>query len=107
MRVCSLADLDDLKPAAFDVGDTQLVLVRDGDTVHALRDECSHAEVTLSDGAVERDRKGRLAIECWLHGSCFELSTGRPTSAPATEPVDVFPTTVRDGDVLVDLAGEN
>ncbi len=101
-RVCALSDLDDLKPVAFDVADVAVVLVRDGDTVHALRDECSHAEVTLSDGDVERDRKGRVGIECWLHGSCFELGTGRPTSPPATEPVDVFPTTVRDGDVFLD-----
>ena len=103
-RVCALSDLDDLKPATFEVGDVPVVLVRDGATVHALYDACSHAAVTLSDGDVERDRKGRLGIQCWLHGSCFELSTGHPTSPPATEPVDVFPTTVRDGDVFVDMS---
>ncbi|TQM84256.1 3-phenylpropionate/trans-cinnamate dioxygenase ferredoxin subunit [Saccharothrix saharensis] len=101
IRVCSLTDLDDRKPAAFEVGDecTPVVLVRDGDAVHALRDLCSHAEVALSEGEVTR--KG---VECWLHGSCFDLRTGRPSSPPATEPVDVFAVELRGGDVYVDVA---
>ncbi|XVS62440.1 non-heme iron oxygenase ferredoxin subunit [Actinosynnema sp. CA-299493] len=100
IRVCSLADLDDGKPAAFGVGDehTPVLLVRDGETVHALRDLCSHAEVALSEGEVTR--KG---VECWLHGSCFDLRTGRPSSPPATEPVDVFAVELRGDDVYVDV----
>ncbi|MFD1148910.1 non-heme iron oxygenase ferredoxin subunit [Saccharothrix hoggarensis] len=99
-RVCSLTDLDDRKPAAFEVGDerTPVVLVRDGDTVHALRDVCSHAEVALSEGEVTRN-----GVECWLHGSCFDLRTGRPSSPPATEPVDVFAVELRGDDVHVDV----
>ncbi|CCH33480.1 non-heme iron oxygenase ferredoxin subunit [Actinosynnema sp. NPDC047251] len=100
IRVCSLTDLDDRKPVAFEVGDeyTPVLLVRDGGSVHALRDLCSHAEVALSEGDVTR--KG---VECWLHGSCFDLRTGRPSSPPATEPVDVFAVDIRDGDVYVDV----
>jgi len=74
------------------------VLVRQGEAVHALRDECSHATLQLSEG--EMTRKG---IECWLHGSCFDLRTGAPSSPPATEPVDVFPVEIRDGEVHVDV----
>ena len=100
IRVCSLTDLDDRKPVGFDVGDghTPVLLVRDGDTVHALRDLCTHAEVALSEGEVTR--KG---VECWLHGSCFDLRTGRPSSPPATEPVDVFAVELRGDDVYVDV----
>ncbi|MGW5051670.1 non-heme iron oxygenase ferredoxin subunit [Actinokineospora sp. NPDC004072] len=97
-RVCAMADLDDGKPLAVEVDDVAVVLVRQGDEVHALRDECSHAELALSEGEVTR--KG---IECWLHGSCFDLRTGRPSAPPATEPVDVYPVTVVAGEVHVDV----
>ena len=96
-RVCALSDLDDGKPFAVDVDGEPVVLVRQGDEVHALRDECTHAELALSDGEVTS--KG---IECFLHGSCFDLRTGKPSSLPATEPVDVFPVRLSDGDVYVD-----
>jgi 3-phenylpropionate/trans-cinnamate dioxygenase ferredoxin subunit len=42
-------------------------------------------------------------IECWLHGSRFDLRTGKPTSLPATEPVPIYPVKVEGGDVLVDV----
>ncbi|ALG11589.1 non-heme iron oxygenase ferredoxin subunit [Kibdelosporangium phytohabitans] len=97
IRACALSELDDKKPLAVEVGDVAVVLVREGDEVHALRDECSHASLSLSEGEVTR--KG---IECWLHGSCFDLRTGQPSSPPATEPVDVYAVRVDGDDVYVD-----
>jgi 3-phenylpropionate/trans-cinnamate dioxygenase ferredoxin component len=97
-RACALSDLDDGKPFAVEVDDVEIVLVRQGESVHALRDECSHAELALSEG--ELTPKG---IECWLHGSCFDLRTGEPSSPPATEPVEVFAVEIRDGEVHVDV----
>jgi 3-phenylpropionate/trans-cinnamate dioxygenase ferredoxin component len=98
-RVCALSDLADDQPFAVDVDGEPVVLVRQGDEVYALRDECSHAELALSDGEVT-DR----GIECFLHGSCFDLRTGKPSSLPATEAVDVFAVHVADGDVHVDAS---
>ncbi|ANZ39279.1 non-heme iron oxygenase ferredoxin subunit [Lentzea guizhouensis] len=98
IRVCALSELDDRKPFAADVDGTDVVLVRNGERVHALADLCSHAAVSLSEGEVSR--KG---IECWLHGSCFDLETGAPSSPPASEPVDVYAVDIRDGDVFVDV----
>jgi 3-phenylpropionate/trans-cinnamate dioxygenase ferredoxin subunit len=97
-RACALSELDDGKPFGVEIDDVEVVLVRQGDTVHALRDECSHATLQLSEGEVTR--KG---IECWLHGSCFDLRTGQPSSLPATQPVAVYPVEIRDGDVHVDV----
>jgi 3-phenylpropionate/trans-cinnamate dioxygenase ferredoxin component len=96
-RVCALSELDDRKPFAVHVGDVPVVLVRDGDEVHALRDECPHAAMTLSEGEVTA--KG---IECWMHGSCFDLRTGAPASPPATDPVAVYAVRVEGDDVFVD-----
>jgi 3-phenylpropionate/trans-cinnamate dioxygenase ferredoxin component len=97
-RACALSDLDDGKPFAVEVDDVEIVLVRQGESVHALRDECSHAELALSEGELTPQ-----GIECWLHGSCFDLRTGEPSSPPATEPVEVFAVEIRDGEVHVDV----
>jgi 3-phenylpropionate/trans-cinnamate dioxygenase ferredoxin component len=97
IRACALSDLDDKKPLAVEIGDVAVVLVREGDEVHALRDECSHASLSLSDGEVTKQ-----GIECFLHGSCFDLRTGQPSSPPATEPVDVYAVRIDGDDVYVD-----
>ena len=41
-----------------------------------------------------RARSTAARIECWLHGSRFDLRTGKPTGLPATEPVPVYPVEV-------------
>jgi len=61
-----------------------------------VHDECSHANIPLSEGEVQG-----CTLECWLHGSRFDVRTGRPTGPPATEPVPVYPVEVRGGDVYV------
>ncbi|WP_027347026.1 non-heme iron oxygenase ferredoxin subunit [Hamadaea tsunoensis] len=74
----------------------------DDDNFYAIHDECSHAAVPLSDGEVDG-----CTLECWLHGSRFDLRTGEPTGLPATEPVPVYPVEIRDGSVYVSLTSSN
>ena len=76
-----------------------IAVIRDAEgEYHAISDICSHGQVSLSDGEVT----GCL-VECWLHGSRFDLRTGKPTGLPATEPVATFPVELRGTDVYVDV----
>jgi len=101
-RACALADLSDGKPVAVTVDEVDVALVRSGEELFAIRDECSHAAIALSEGDVEAV-DGTCTIECWLHGSTFDLRTGKPTTLPAFEPVAVYPVRVEGDDVLVDV----
>ena len=69
----------------FEVGDDLIVVVNTTEGLFAIEDRCSHADVALSEGEVD----GCL-IECWLHGSAFDVRTGVPTSLPAITPVKTF-----------------
>lgn len=97
-RVASLADVPVDEALAVTVDQYDVAIARDGDEVFALQDLCSHAAVQLSEGEV-----ADCTIECWLHGSTFDLRTGKPTTFPATESVATFPVEVRDGDIYVDV----
>jgi 3-phenylpropionate/trans-cinnamate dioxygenase ferredoxin subunit len=98
-----LSELPDNVAVAVEVEGVEVALIRAGDEVFAIRDECSHASVALSEGDVTFDDAGTPEIECWLHGSTFNLRTGHPVILPATEPVPVYPVTI-DGDaVLIDV----
>jgi 3-phenylpropionate/trans-cinnamate dioxygenase ferredoxin component len=99
VRACALADVPADEALAVTIGDLEVAIARNDDEFFAIRDLCSHAEVALSDGEVEE-----CQIECFLHGSRFDLRTGKPTSFPATEPVATFPVEVRGTDVYVDVA---
>ncbi|SDD66419.1 non-heme iron oxygenase ferredoxin subunit [Glycomyces harbinensis] len=98
LRVCALDDLPEAEPVAADIHGTSIVLVRRADEVFALHDECSHAAVALSEGDIED-----CSIECWLHGSSFDLRTGKPSGPPATVAVPTYPVELREGDVYLSL----
>jgi len=98
VRACSVDEIVGGKPHPVTVGEVDVALVRDGDDFYAIRDECSHANIALSEGDVD----GCL-IECWLHGSTFDLRTGQPTTLPAFEPVPIYPVRVEGEELHVDV----
>jgi 3-phenylpropionate/trans-cinnamate dioxygenase ferredoxin component len=94
--------VDDVKPEsalAVEVDGVELAIVHSGDNFYAIADECSHAAIPLSEGDV-----GDGEIECYFHGSRFDLRTGKPLGLPATEPVAVYRCKIDDGSVVVDVS---
>ncbi len=94
-------DLADGSARKVDVGGTPVAVVRIGDDVYAIGDVCSHADVSLAGGEVWCDER---ELECPKHGSAFSLTTGEPSTLPATKPVPVFDATVVDGRVVVTIS---
>ncbi len=86
----------------FDIGGERICLVRIGDDFYAIGDECSHEDYSLAEGEIFADEK---EIECWRHGSAFSLTTGEPTTLPATQPVPVYDVTYAGDDVIVTRSG--
>jgi 3-phenylpropionate/trans-cinnamate dioxygenase ferredoxin subunit len=98
MRVASLSELPEEGAIRVQVGERTVCLARSQGRLYAVGDTCSHADVSLSEGDVEDG-----TVECWLHGSRFDLRTGRPIGLPATKNVPTYAVTVEGDDVLVKL----
>lgn len=99
-KVCSDADVTVSDALRVVVDGVAVAVVRDSaGELHAIGDTCTHGDISLSEGFVEDD-----TLECWAHGSKFELTTGKPLTLPAYEPVPVFRVSVVDGDVFVDTS---
>ncbi len=96
--VAKLSELGDDTAVRVEVAGTPICLARSQGSVFAVGDLCSHADVSLSEGDVEDGH-----VECWLHGSLFDLRTGKPTGLPATKPVPTYAVTIEGDDVLVEL----
>lgn len=92
-----LCAFDDVAPGTakrFDVGALRVAVVRIGDDVYAIGDRCTHQDISLAEGEIDADER---TIECWKHGSQFDLRTGEALSLPATRPTPVYDVEVRDG----------
>jgi 3-phenylpropionate/trans-cinnamate dioxygenase ferredoxin subunit len=98
VRACALSDIPEEGAISVVLDGVPICVARSGGEVFAINDICSHADVSLAEGDVEDG-----CIECWLHGSRFDLRTGAPTGLPATKPVATYPVTVEGDDVLIKL----
>ncbi len=78
-------------------------LVRVGDTVYALADQCSHEAMPLSAGYVLSPAAGGAEpeIECAWHGARFRCATGAPTRGPALDAVPTYEVRVDEGRILI------
>ena len=96
VRACAVSDVAPGAALAVSVDGVEVAVARDGDDWYAVYDECSHESIPLSEGDLEGTE-----LECWLHGSRFDLRSGHPTSLPANRPVPVYPVKIDGDDVFV------
>lgn len=98
VKICAANELELNKAKRVVVSGTPVALVLDSEgVIHAIGDTCTHGDISLAEGFVEDG-----TLECWAHGSKFELTTGKPLTLPAYEPVPVFTVEITDGDIYID-----
>lgn len=61
---------------------------------YATSNVCTHNIAILTDGYFEGE-----TVECPLHGGCFNVKTGEPTSFPCEKPLKTY-AVLREGDEL-------
>ena len=93
-----VARMEDLPPGRMlrvTVGGHHYLLANVDGTVYAADDLCTHEDASLATGALHG-----ACVSCPLHGSRFDLRTGRPLEEPATVPLKTYPVAVR-GDAIL------
>ena len=74
----------------------KLLLCRTATGHYCVDEMCSHEDYSLWFGSLKND-----SIKCSLHGSYFDLISGRPLNAPADCPLRTYPVEVLDGRVRI------
>ena len=95
---------DDLEPGRMRcvaVAGRRILLANVEGELLATDDTCTHEDASLSSGVLEGDR-----VRCPLHGSRFDLRSGKPLEEPAEEPVACYRVTVEDDAVHVWLPAD-
>jgi len=98
-----VADVPADVPLRVEVAGVPVAIARADGEMYAIYDVCSHENIALSEGEIDG-----TTIECWLHGSRFDLATGAALNLPATRAVPVYPVMLDgvgpDAGVLVDIS---
>jgi 3-phenylpropionate/trans-cinnamate dioxygenase ferredoxin component len=98
--VCPVDELPPGRMKILHAGELAVGVYNIDGEYYAIEDRCSHDDGPLCEGDWDEER---CCVVCPRHGSQFELSTGRPISLPATEPVETYPVRVVDGTIVLEL----
>src|SRR3954470_19492362 len=80
-----LAKLAEGEPLLGHAHGDAVMLVRRGETLHALGATCTHYSGPLAEGLVVGD-----TVRCPWHHACFDLRSGEALGAPALDPVPCY-----------------
>jgi naphthalene 1,2-dioxygenase ferredoxin component len=78
------------------VGGLDLALYGAGGEIFATDNLCTHGRARLCDGFLEGHE-----IECPLHQGRFDVRTGQPAGAPATQAIRSYPVKIEGGRVFL------
>jgi nitrite reductase/ring-hydroxylating ferredoxin subunit len=93
-------ELREGEPTPTMVGAVEVLLLRQGATIYALSNRCSHRGCPLHEGDFSRENR----VVCPCHGSTFNLVDGSVLHGPTTAPQPAYLTRIREGKVEVRLA---
>ena len=79
-------------------GTDQVLVINTGGEFTAVQGICSHEYFELDKGFLTRD-----SLTCALHLSRFDLETGEALDPPAELPLVMWPVTIDDDTVVVEL----
>jgi 3-phenylpropionate/trans-cinnamate dioxygenase ferredoxin subunit len=84
-RVARVADIPEGAKQAFDVGGKAVLVCHAPERWYAVSNLCSHAQEKLECGRMLRGR-----ITCPVHGTRFDLATGKALNPPAKGPIATY-----------------
>nr|MBA2599974.1 Rieske (2Fe-2S) protein [Actinomycetota bacterium] len=93
-------ELTDRKPVRIAVDGDAVLLLKTGNQVFAIGNQCTHQGAGLDRGVIKIAGSVNT-VTCPAHGSMFNLETGKTMRPPATKPVPVYDVKVEEGRVFV------
>jgi nitrite reductase/ring-hydroxylating ferredoxin subunit len=90
------ASVKQLEPMLVKAAGVEIVLVREGESLYALLEQCAHQGGPLHEGRIEDG-----CVVCPWHSSRYRLSDGAALSGPTAHPQPAVEVRVRDGKVEV------
>ena len=100
IEVALEADLVDGKPMRVTFEDEPVLVLRAGEDVFAIGNQCTHQGAALDKGVLRLSGSVRT-VTCPAHGSMFRLEDGKVMRPPATRAVEAYEVKTDDGRVLI------
>ena len=98
VKVCNVDMVPVESMKQFYLSDLEILVVNFGGNFFCLDGRCTHAGAPLGEGTLTGE-----VLTCPWHGSQFKVTDGSVLRGPTEKPLKVYPSTVNDGSVFIDI----
>lgn len=100
LELCSTDDVAEGTALKVEHGDLALAVFNVEGAFFVMNDLCTHGPGSMSEGYIEGD-----VVECNFHQGQFNIRTGEIVSPPCLIPQTIYPVTIENGKVVIEVAG--
>lgn len=97
-KVCRLGDIPNNDMRCVSLSDRNVLVANTTEGVFVADEMCTHEDARLCDGNLSGTK-----VKCPLHGSRFELTTGKVLDDPANTDLMTYPVSVVDDVIYIAL----
>jgi len=101
IKVCLLTDIPQNDMRCVSLADRNVLVANTIDGVYVADEMCTHEDARLCDGNLSGTK-----VKCPLHGSRFELTTGKVLDDPANIDLVTYPVTVVDDTIYIAITDQ-
>jgi nitrite reductase/ring-hydroxylating ferredoxin subunit len=98
LELCKTDDVAGGTALRVEAGDVIVAAFNIEGQFYVTDDACTHGPGSLSEGYIDGD-----VVECNFHNGQFDIKTGEVVSPPCMIPVKVYPATVENGMVVIEV----
>lgn len=98
VEICRLSDIPENDMRCVSLADRNVLVANTSEGVFVADEMCTHEDARLCDGNLS----GTL-VKCPLHGSRFDLLTGKVLDDPAETDLIVYPVKIEEGVIYATL----
>ena len=95
-----IANVDDINNGEMKevlINELSYLVAKIENTIYVTSNICTHEDAELSMGCLNGTK-----VKCPLHGSYFDLLTGKALNEPAEDPIKVYKYTIENGAIFLD-----
>ena len=97
-KIGTVKDLEYAPLKGMVVDGKEILVVKTGTNIFAIRNKCTHMGCKLSSGKLEGE-----TVRCPCHGSMFNVRSGEVVKGPVKNPEPSYTVTVENDEISIDV----
>jgi|TARA_B110000459_G_C16501933_1_gene443785 3-phenylpropionate/trans-cinnamate dioxygenase ferredoxin subunit len=97
LKLANVNDVTNGEMIQSTINNKNYLIAKIDNNIYVTSDMCTHEDAELTMGCLDGTK-----VKCPLHGSFFDLTSGKALNEPAEDPIIIYKTEIKDNQIFID-----